>query len=369
MYTSRAAAFLMVGVMSSVVVSIRGAAAQAPSSASQKGVRVSGVVELIRPDLPVRPANVILTPPFDAPGRLELFLRAPIGTDNRFVFEGIRPGRYRLTVDRGSGSEVEIEVGNRDVTGVRLIATGLTPFDVTVRTNDGSPVPDSVRYTAVEAGRQAIGFLGRTQLWVSPGQLQLFVTPPAGYFLVALRSGGTDLLTESLQIAPGDPARNLEVILSRTASSSRPTANLLGRMAVSRPGAEIELANEGAAINPFAPVVARTRVDDTGNFVFRGISPGVYQINVPPAQRVLTKLPVLAGDVRVEVPVPAGTLFAIAPVPLVESDGARGYRRGASPLCSKPEVRSRWSPSTASAAGARSRQARTRSPSKGSAPA
>lgn len=277
------------------------------------GVRVSGSVVKIHPDAVPAPTEVLMHTPVEdrwPPGPM---LRAPILANGTFVFQDVPPGNYELGLNPVVHEErLSIAVDGTDLTGLRLTAVGRPQLIPRVRLDDGSALPpDRLIGFRVPIGSEGpYSWLSRP-VSVPPGKRFVFVVPPDGYFVVSATAGGVDLLREPLDTAPAAPDRDFEVVLSRTRPADIPTATLTGRITGDHPGVEVELVNVTKFGSPQDRNIAgTTKAGPDGTFEFRNLPYGVYDIGLPPAQRVVRGLVVAGGESRIEIPVPPGTLFA-----------------------------------------------------------
>jgi hypothetical protein len=159
------------------------------------------------------------------------------------------------------------------------------------------------------------------QTSLPPGTFPVLIGAPAGYYAQSVRAGARDLLQEPLIVEPTSGPLKVAVVLRRSPSPPPGTTRVSGHITNGREGTEVELVD---ATQPQSMIAGRTTTGADGTFQFTGLRAGAYQLNLPPARRVMNNIIVLGKDVVVDVPVPSGSLFAGNGVAVVNESGQPG---------------------------------------------
>lgn len=315
-----------------VVVSATAIAAQPPASSTRSassaaaGVTVSGSVYVKYAETSTEiPQTVTAVPTPDATRRGVPGPTVQVGPNGRFEFKDMAPGPYRLMLDRGEDSlhPVVVEVGNTNVTDVRLGRVPRIPVTVTCVAEAGATLPATLVFQ-VHAGQDwalYVGFDPKAEKATSipPGTYPITIGAPAGYYVRSVRAGARDLLREPLTIEPASGPVTVTVVVGRGASPPPGTAHVSGLISGSPDGTEVELVDARAQT-----IAGRTMTGPGGAFQFAGLRSGVYELNLPPARHVVTGIVVLGQDVVLDVPVARGSLFSGNSVMVVNEAGQPG---------------------------------------------
>jgi len=199
--------------------------------------------------------------------------QAVLEPEGRFSFEGLPPGRYRM------------EVGSEVLSGLQLTGENsmeLAPIDLTNgpwsvlggRVADGSGHPQAdiqiiLRRVAVGSGQG--GGLVIAQTRTSADGAYRFSNLAAGRYSLEAVGMGTivaDILLDGQHEVTRDllwnPSFPLGIIQGR----------VLAGGSLPRPGLQVILSRDGVEL-------ARTETDDSGQFRFVGLAPGIYTLTVP----------------------------------------------------------------------------------------
>jgi hypothetical protein len=152
----------------------------------------------------------------------------------------------------------------------------------------------------------------------------MFIRPPTGYEVFSASLNGGDVLRAPLETTPADDGRPLVVVLTRTRPENAPTTTVTGTVG-DLPGLDVELID--VTVPTRRAIAGTTITESDGAFRFAGIRPGLYEISLPPVDRVVTDVVASVGEVRVEIPVPAGARV-VGGVALVYQTGPRPARPG-----------------------------------------
>jgi hypothetical protein len=172
---------------------------QTPTPGQPVGVTVSGHVHIVTPTMRVPTISLIdgaySTPP------------ANIGRDGFFEFHNISAGTYSLFVNIGGIVKgPRVIVGSRDITSIEVSIPPIVRVPVTVNVENGGLLPKLVMQfvsksggipsTSVSTGAPSVETL------LNEGEYQVFCTSiPKGYFIKAMTSGSSDLLSMNLKVA------------------------------------------------------------------------------------------------------------------------------------------------------------------------
>jgi hypothetical protein len=103
------------------------------------------------------------------------------------------------------------------------------------------------------------------------------------------------------------PQPVIEATIARTPRTPAPAVRVSGRITSSHP--DVEIALVATTVN--ARDVFRSTVRPDGSFEVPEVGPGLYRIDVPPAQGLIEDIIAVGKDVTgLEVPVPAGVLVS-----------------------------------------------------------
>lgn len=295
------------------VVAVAGTAAERAAAQGADGVTVGGrvIADASAPEVPI-PDSVLL---LSASSR-GTFFRGVVVEDGTFAIEGVPPGRYSLQVSGGAHMQ-QLDVSTTDVVDLEVPFVAQWPVPTSLRVDDGSEPPRTL-YVIVMPQGDRFAWLGNpVPMRLPRGLFHVFVRPPLGYHVLSAAAGATDLLREPLSMDPDHGPISIDVVLTRTPPVDAPRATLSGVLP-QQPGVEVELVDR--AMPGETRIAGTVRADDAGRFRFEGIAPGIYQIDLPPAEHV-RRVVLPAGETTVEIDVPPGTIFAGAPVRVIDASG------------------------------------------------
>jgi hypothetical protein len=308
---------------------------QVTPSSVPTGVTVSGTVVAVGPAKPSTdaPRTVIAVPTPDARRRGFVTLSAPVDPDNRFTFRNVAPGPYRLNLDRGGDGmhPVVIDVGATAVSGIRLNRVASVPVTLTCVVDEGGTLPSIVTFQAVGEGDWSLftPFDPRTPRTTSlpAGTYPVVIAVPAGYYVHSVRAGALDLFQQPLTVDPDGEPVTVTVKVRQGSSPPAGTGRVSGRVPGAHEGMEVELVD--ATGGQPRRIGGRTTTGPDGAFAFTGLRPGMYELNLPPARRVVVGIAVLGSNVDIDVPDVSGSIFAGASVMVLNEAGRpSGYWPG-----------------------------------------
>ena len=220
----------------------------------------------------------------------------------QFEIAGVAPGSYELlarvadpSVGTGlaafSWGRLQVDIEDRDVTGVSI---GITPSPVlkgTVRVVGGGSLPPNLKITL-----NPMGGISRVALYqlistrgtpvaadgsfsvasVPPGQFRLNALPglPADFYIADVRQGSTSVFDSGFAVGNREPAP-LEILIAPGSGvvegvvTDGPTRVL--------PGAVVVLVPEPGRLENRA-LYATALSDASGRFSFKAVAPGDYQL-------------------------------------------------------------------------------------------
>ena len=295
---------------------------QTDGQAARQGVRVSGTVVDAYVGVKPVPTRVTMwrkpgSVGFGAPPR-----NVDLGKDGSFVFDDVPPGTYGLSTLLGS--EIEVEAGAVDVAGLKLRHVGLTEMFPSVRMDDSSDVPPTILSNIefnieMGSGQVLAGGLNADRPLLLPPGRRFFFPEPADdvddVFVRSIVSGGVDLLREPLTIDPGAPERGIQIILTRERQA---LARVRGR--VTGGAGQLSVQMTRTMSSPRKLAQARAPVAPDGSFEI-DIEPGIYDVHVGAALRVLKGIAVPRAGRTIDIVLPQGRLFDGGSVPVIDPQG------------------------------------------------
>jgi Carboxypeptidase regulatory-like domain len=201
----------------------------------------------------------------------------------KYELRNVPSGSYRIAAlsvtAEGLFAERQVEVGDRDLTGVDIVMDPGFSIHGRITTDDGSPLPDLGRSTIRLAG-DARG--GQAQIQadglfeiehVTKGSYSITASNlPEDFYVKSATLGRDDALKARVSIF-GDMRDPLEVVLSSATGRIRGTVT--GANGTFFPGAQIVLVpDEG--LRSDASLFKTATADQSGAFTLRGIPPGNY---------------------------------------------------------------------------------------------
>jgi hypothetical protein len=279
-----------------------------PLSAS--GVLVQGRVKF-PPNYPIQPTAL----------RVEV-ARSPISSaiteDGTFEFTHVVPGSYPLIVTAPGAQPFLVTTADRDVTGIELDVPPLIPVRGTVTLEDNGPrprlpvqiegllppggTPTSPPYRTIATATPD----GAFSATVPPGEYRLIVSSlPGGYYLRSMNAGATNLLADSLKVAPTDSSARISITLG-TSPGIRVTGKVKSIDDAGSSTAPEKITFTAAAVNESVEAV----LDADGAFNLPKIAPGTYNVRVmltpnvssPPAPVVLPNRDLTGFEVQIPYP-------------------------------------------------------------------
>ena len=209
--------------------------------------------------------------------------RLPVNSNGTFEFIGIPPGLYRLAAEVPGArlsyrmESVDIEIRDRDVSGLGLLITPLGPPLVTVNgkiaVEGGRRVPASL--TRISNGQESspVGSDGSFQLRLSSDEKYQVTLEnlPEGYYIKAVSAGSWDPAAEVL-VFNSRPPSSLQITLAE--GTRRIRGRILDRMG--RPaGSQTLVTLSGPARSTPARKVS---LNGDGTFEVNRLGPGDYEL-------------------------------------------------------------------------------------------
>jgi hypothetical protein len=210
-------------------------------------------------------------------------------TGGRFQFPGVAPGRYRLMTHYQGFSEMLLDVGERDLDGMEIVAGIHQRCIVAVSAEEPGSLPldnigvalksvrESGRYPLYGAIlRPNLDENGRMEFDINPGyrvHLALAGLPDTTY-IKAARAGAADVLEEGFEAVSSQPA-GIEVLLSNKAGQTAGVVKDEDGEPV--PAATVVLIPEFRRRNTFR-FVRSTTTDEQGFYRIGSLEPGEYKV-------------------------------------------------------------------------------------------
>jgi hypothetical protein len=202
--------------------------------------------------------------------------QAPLAPDGSFVFEGLPPGRYRLSVNGQTVSDLALTGENRLAIPAIDIAAGQRSV-IRGRVADGEGQPKADRVVTLR--REGV-IVGDTRT-AADGSYR-FANLPAGTYSVEVTGLGqvaTNIILDGER----------EVVADVLWPSQGPRGILQGKVLTAngapRPHVLVRLLKDGAEVSSMT-------ADSTGTFKFSGLAAGVYALAVGDGEPILTGIEV-----------------------------------------------------------------------------
>jgi hypothetical protein len=216
-------------------------------------------------------------------GSLPLYGSRVVSTseNGRFVFDGIPPGRYTITVEPNPLSLAApwIVVVDRDVTGLELPAPATEDVKGRVTVDGGGPLPAIALMFAGPYGTRSVSVQrdGQFTVVLPLGEHRMVLSGvPSPYRIVTAAHGSTDLLVRPLTI-DGRAGDDVSVVLGQVDG----WRSIRGRL-IDRAGSRTPPRVTASSPRLLQPV--ESAVGPGGTFEFPNMPPGTYDLQAVPGE-------------------------------------------------------------------------------------
>lgn len=220
-------------------------------------------------------------------------VETPIRADGSFVFHGVPPGVYDLSLGLYGGALLngtEIHVKDKHVS-IRLVEVPAAGARGRVEIEGGGTIPQVTVEFKNGAGRFLAGIRTLVEekdtgtLMFPAGEYRVsFAQFPADYRVVSFTYGDMDLLKGSVKVAGSLETFKLKLARVQPSKLRRISGRVLGVEHVSTPSF-VGLSNSSFAY----PVLARASLQSDGRYEFTGLTAGTYTLWI--GERVYESLP------------------------------------------------------------------------------
>lgn len=210
----------------------------------------------------------------------EQYLNTTPKLDGSFEFVKVRPGNYMLSVEPAPGFQPRnIVVTDRDVSGLEVVVPWAVEVRGVVAIEGGGPQPMvSISFSGGARGNTVTQMRQTFQVTLAEGAYGVTVSGiPSGYYLKSMGAGGTDLISNPLNLSR--TSASPEILVTLGVSTPPPWVKLSGRVTGMRPSTSLGALN--VYLNgPIESVNAAVAPD--GSFEFPRILPGNYTASLRP---------------------------------------------------------------------------------------
>src|SRR5688572_20833002 len=230
------------------------------------------------------------------PKEIALFANAPfwfredvaVEEDGSFTFHSLPPDSYDLSTfpDAFLWNAASVVVRNKDVTGIRIVATPLVQLNGWVEVEGGSAVPRIQLEVKGKPGKGAAGVsvdydTGVFYMSLSVGEYRIAVRNlPKDYRVASFKYGNTDLLRSAIRVVGGVQRFTLKLAPAQPSKMRRIRGRITGVENIAT-SAEVTLYGNSLLIPLRAPI------DDEGSFAFTHITSGTYTLEAGSERKTL----------------------------------------------------------------------------------
>jgi len=276
---------------------------------------------------PGRPTDLrMLTVSLFPKDSLKLPRRSEVRNDGSFEFTDVSPGEYSVGSASNtalSTTNIDIEIHDKDVQNVEVRLAVQIPTRIHLTMEGGAPFPSTgpIRMRARIGGTYVSGSVGplNEQTFLLDGMNYVFLSPPAGYFVKSLKSGDVDLLKDGLNVESSVSKVGIEGVIGVGRPSSESGVSVRGHVNGGHPGMKVRL------VDPIVPGGGKyidATTNSRGEFEFRNVGPGAYNLDVLPALSVRPDLIVVGQNVTgIEATVPEGIVVTARMMTVVDPGG------------------------------------------------